>query len=58
MISFDFQMRYTNKVSVWPVGLVGKLRYETPILNERGKVVRYLTNWYPERPFAMDMAGI
>ncbi len=51
------EMRYTRKVSVWPVGLVGKLRYETPILNRQGKVDRYLTNWYPERPFAMDMAG-
>ena len=51
------EMRDTKKVSVWPVGLVGKLRYETPILNSQGKVVSYLTNWYPERPFAMDMAG-
>ena len=30
-------MRYTHKVSVWPVGLVGYLRYETPVL-KNGKV--------------------
>ena len=30
-------MRYTQKVSVWPVGLVGYLRYETPVL-KNGKV--------------------
>ena len=27
-----FQMRLTQKVSVWPVGLVGGLRYEGPIV--------------------------
>jgi len=30
-----FQMRYTQKVSVWPVGLVAKLRYEAPIVRNR-----------------------
>ena len=25
-------MRYTQKVSVWPVGLVGYLRYERPVV--------------------------
>lgn len=30
-------MRYTKKVSVWPVGLVGYLRYETPVV-KNGKV--------------------
>ena len=50
------QMRTTKRVSVWPVGLVGKLRFETPILKD-GKVRSFLTYWMPERPFAMDMAG-
>ena len=49
-------MRNTRRVSVWPVGLVGKLRYESPIL-KGGKVHNFLTYWKPERPFAMDMAG-
>ena len=30
-------MRSTKLVSVWPVGLVGKLRYESPIISN-GKV--------------------
>ncbi len=49
-------MRTTKRASVWPVGLVGKLRYETPIL-KNGKVHSFFTAWKPERPFAMDMAG-
>ncbi len=52
---FD-EMRYTDKVSVWPVGLVGYLRYESPIV-KHGKVTGWFTYWLPERPFAMDMAG-
>ncbi|KAK6998029.1 galactosylgalactosylxylosylprotein 3-beta-glucuronosyltransferase 3 [Biomphalaria glabrata] len=50
------EMRYTKKVSVWPVGLVGYLRYERPIVNN-GKVTAWYTYWKPNRPFAMDMAG-
>jgi hypothetical protein len=49
-------MRWTQKVSVWPVGLVGYLRYEAPVV-ENGKVVSWFTYWEPNRPFAMDMAG-
>ncbi len=50
-------MRYTKKVSVWPVGLVGKLRFESPIVTN-GKVTGWHTYWYPKRrPFASDMAG-
>ncbi|KAK3727586.1 hypothetical protein RRG08_009807 [Elysia crispata] len=50
------EMRYTQKVSVWPVGLVGYLRYERPVVKNR-KVVGWFTAWKPDRPFAMDMAG-
>lgn len=53
---FD-EMRFTKKASVWPVGLVGKLKYETPILNSNGKVERWRTSWKPRRKFALDMAG-
>ncbi|GAB1601372.1 galactosylgalactosylxylosylprotein 3-beta-glucuronosyltransferase 1-like [Argonauta hians] len=52
---FD-EMRDTKVVSVWPVGLVGGLRYEKPII-KNGKVVGWFTHWKPGRPFAMDMAG-
>lgn len=49
-------MRFTKKVSVWPVGLVGYLRYESPVVKE-GKVVGWITAWKPGRTFATDMAG-
>ncbi|KAL8583833.1 hypothetical protein ACOMHN_040302 [Nucella lapillus] len=50
------EMRHTQKVSVWPVGLVGAMRYESPIVT-RGTVTGWFTYWKPDRPFAMDMAG-
>jgi len=50
------EMRHTIKVSVWPVGLVGYLRYESPIVKDE-KVTGWFTYWRPERPFAIDMAG-
>lgn len=49
-------MRYTKKVSVWPVGLVGGLKWEGPEITN-GKVAGWISAWKPERPFAIDMAG-
>ena len=49
-------MRYTKGISVWPVGLVGKLRYEGPVLI-KGKVGGWFTYWKPDRPYPLDMAG-
>lgn len=43
-VSYTLQMRNTKKVSVWPVALVGDLRYESPVV-VRGKVY---TNFEPE----------
>ncbi|XP_040216715.1 galactosylgalactosylxylosylprotein 3-beta-glucuronosyltransferase 1-like [Rana temporaria] len=51
------EMRYTKKVSVWPVAFVGELRYESVKVNMEGKVVGWLVKFAPERPFAIDMAG-
>ncbi|XP_040216712.1 galactosylgalactosylxylosylprotein 3-beta-glucuronosyltransferase 1-like [Rana temporaria] len=51
------EMRYTKKVSVWPVAFVGELRYESVKVNMEGKVVGWLVKYAPERPFAIDMAG-
>ncbi|XP_071835206.1 galactosylgalactosylxylosylprotein 3-beta-glucuronosyltransferase 1-like isoform X2 [Apostichopus japonicus] len=51
------EMRHTRKASVWPVGLVGGLRFERPIVSSSGKVTGWYTVWDPSRPFAMDMAG-
>uniref|UniRef100_A0A8D0L5S7 Galactosylgalactosylxylosylprotein 3-beta-glucuronosyltransferase n=1 Tax=Sphenodon punctatus TaxID=8508 RepID=A0A8D0L5S7_SPHPU len=52
---FD-EIRSTKRVSVWPVGLVGGLRFERPLV-EHGKVIGFYTAWKPNRPFPMDMAG-
>lgn len=50
------EMRNTLKVSVWPVGLVGAMKYESPLV-QAGKVVGFHTGWRPTRPFPLDMAG-
>ncbi|XP_010569491.1 PREDICTED: echinoderm microtubule-associated protein-like 3 [Haliaeetus leucocephalus] len=49
-------MRSTRGVAVWPVGLVGGLRFERPLV-AGGRVVGFHTAWKPERPFPLDMAG-
>jgi len=52
------QMRYTRRVSVWPVGLAGYLRYESPVVDRRSaRVVGWFTAWKPSREYAVDMAG-
>ncbi|GFY63225.1 galactosylgalactosylxylosylprotein 3-beta-glucuronosyltransferase 3 [Trichonephila inaurata madagascariensis] len=50
------EMRYTKTVSVWPVGLVGGLMVERPLI-KNGKVVGWNTIWKADRPFPIDMAG-
>lgn len=50
-------MRYTKKVSVWPVGLVGDLLAEGPVCRN-GRVVSWHVAWAPNRKFPVDMAGI
>ncbi|KHN87042.1 putative glucuronosyltransferase sqv-8 [Toxocara canis] len=50
------EMRYVKKVGVWPVGIVGGLLVETPIL-DGGKVSSFNALWKPERPFPVDMAA-
>ena len=51
-----FQMRSTKGVSMWPVALVGGLRYEGPICAE-GHVKEFFTAWMPQRQFPVDMAA-
>ena len=54
-ISMHFwQMRYTEKVSVWPVGLAGHVKVESPVCKE-GKVVGFRTGF--KRKFSVEMAG-
>ncbi|KAI5646196.1 glycosyltransferase family 43 domain-containing protein [Phthorimaea operculella] len=52
---FD-EMRKINKVGTWPVGLVGGMRVEMPIVTD-GKVTGFSAVWKPFRPFPIDMAG-
>ena len=49
-------MRYTRKVSVWPVGICGGLRFEGPLCTD-GRVTGWHTAWEVNRPFPLDMAG-
>ena len=49
-------MRYTERVSVWPVGLSGGLRWEGPLCSD-GEVSGFYTAWHPNRLFPIDMAG-
>ena len=49
-------MRYTRKVSVWPVGIVGGLRFEAPLCSN-GSVTGWHAVYRPDRPFPLDMAG-
>ncbi|KAJ8922710.1 hypothetical protein NQ315_007745 [Exocentrus adspersus] len=52
------EIEKVKKVGVWPVGLVGGLNAEAPIIDpETGKVTGYKSGWKPNRPFAIDMAG-
>lgn len=50
------EMRYTRKVSVWPVGICGGLRFEGPVCAD-GRVTCWHTAWEVNRPFPLDMAG-
>lgn len=47
----------SNKVGVWPVGLVGGLMVEKPVLDDEDQVLGFNSAWRPERPFPIDMAG-
>ncbi|CAG2231440.1 Galactosylgalactosylxylosylprotein 3-beta-glucuronosyltransferase 1,Galactosylgalactosylxylosylprotein 3-beta-glucuronosyltransferase 3,Galactosylgalactosylxylosylprotein 3-beta-glucuronosyltransferase 2 [Mytilus edulis] len=50
------EMRYTQKVSMWPVGLTGGNKAETPVV-EDGKVTGFIGWATKYRVFAVDMAG-
>lgn len=50
------QLRYTKKLSMWPVGLSGGRTYETPVVRN-GKVTHFSAWMARRRKFPMDMAG-
>ncbi|XP_013194965.1 galactosylgalactosylxylosylprotein 3-beta-glucuronosyltransferase I isoform X2 [Amyelois transitella] len=52
---FD-EMRKINKVGTWPVGIVGGMRVEMPVVTD-GKITGFNAVWKPFRPFPIDMAG-
>lgn len=51
------QIRYTEKVSMFPVGLIGKYSVSSPMLNKEGKVTGFYDGWPAGRKFQVDMAG-
>ncbi|KAH8411188.1 hypothetical protein KR222_010056, partial [Zaprionus bogoriensis] len=55
-ISIFEQMRYTKKVSMWPVGLVTKTGVSSPIIR-KGKLDGYYDGWIGGRKYPVDMAG-
>lgn len=53
---FD-EISKTKKVSVFPVGLVGGVLIEKPLVSSSGAVTGWSVGWGRDRPFAVDMAG-
>uniref|UniRef100_A0A6B2E814 Galactosylgalactosylxylosylprotein 3-beta-glucuronosyltransferase n=1 Tax=Phlebotomus kandelakii TaxID=1109342 RepID=A0A6B2E814_9DIPT len=54
----EMQRIEEGHVGVWPVGLVGGLMVEKPLLDDSGShVVSFNSLWRPERQFPIDMAG-
>lgn len=49
-------MRYTKKVSMWPVGLITKLGVSSPIVTN-GIITGFYDGWVGGRKFPVDMAG-
>lgn len=56
LCDFHFQMRYTKKVSMWPVGLITKYGVSSPIVRN-GTISGFYDGWIGGRKFPVDMAG-
>ncbi|XP_035780592.1 LOW QUALITY PROTEIN: galactosylgalactosylxylosylprotein 3-beta-glucuronosyltransferase S-like [Anopheles albimanus] len=50
------EIRYTKKVSMFPVGLIGDYAVSTPIVRN-GKVEGFFDSWPAKRKWPVDMAG-
>ncbi|XP_031570163.1 galactosylgalactosylxylosylprotein 3-beta-glucuronosyltransferase 3-like [Actinia tenebrosa] len=50
------EIRWIKGVGVWPVAFTGAARWAGPVC-QKGKVIRFHTNWGRFRPFPIDMAG-
>lgn len=55
-VLLSFQMRYTKKVSMWPVGLITKYGVSSPIVRN-GTISGFYDGWIGGRKFPVDMAG-
>ncbi|KJE97456.1 galactosylgalactosylxylosylprotein 3-beta-glucuronosyltransferase 1 [Capsaspora owczarzaki ATCC 30864] len=51
------RMRFARHLPVWPVGIVGGLWYEGPLVDPDSGSVKWHAEWRPEREFPIDMAG-
>lgn len=56
LLWLSFQMRYTKKVSMWPVGLITKYGVSSPIVRN-GTISGFYDGWIGGRKFPVDMAG-
>lgn len=50
------EIRYTKKVSMFPVGLIGLYAVSSPIVRH-GEVIGFFDSWPASRLFPVDMAG-
>ena len=50
------EIRWTKKVSMFPVGLIGITGFSSPIV-EKSKVIGFSDPWFEYRKFPVDMAG-
>ncbi len=50
------EIRHTNTVSMFPVGLVGRQGISSPLVKD-GKVIGFTDPWFHHRKFPIDMAG-
>ncbi|XP_055714265.1 galactosylgalactosylxylosylprotein 3-beta-glucuronosyltransferase P [Phlebotomus papatasi] len=55
-VSLFEQIRYTKKVSMWPVGLITKYGVSSPIV-KNGSFAGFYDGWIGGRKYAVDMAG-
>ncbi|GAB0098463.1 Galactosylgalactosylxylosylprotein 3-beta-glucuronosyltransferase [Sergentomyia squamirostris] len=55
-VSLFDQIRYTKKVSMWPVGLITKYGVSSPIVRN-GNFSGFYDGWIGGRKYAVDMAG-
>ncbi|CEF61163.1 Glycosyl transferase, family 43-containing protein [Strongyloides ratti] len=52
------EIRQIKKVGIWPVGIVGGLLAETPLISSKSrKIIGFNSIWKPERTFPIDMAA-